>query len=190
MGGGATFVMSHDDISISTQSVRSVVLISAWWVAYQCATAVTLSGALEECVEWVEEPTFVMSHDDDNISAQSMRCLASSVLSQYGSKISVADHCVSLSGALEECVEWVDEPTFVMSHDDIFNFGHSLSDFWNVWIGAELFHLPWEEMKMINMDGIRGGLLGEGKPRQYRSSVLALVMGSCNMKGSQGGGQR
>ena len=66
------------------------------------------------------------------------------------------------SGSLP-CDSWEDTPSFFMSHDLIFNFGHTVSDFWIVWTTAMALELDVSRFQLVNMDGIRGnGPAGRG----------------------------
>ena len=46
--------------------------------------------------------------------------------------------------------------TLVISHDDIFNFGHHMSDMWNVWMMGEVMEIDWSTSQLVNIDGIYG----------------------------------
>lgn len=59
-------------------------------------------------------------------------------------------------------------PSMFMSHDLIFNLGHTVSDFWIVFITMKLFEESFAEFQLVNMDAIRGnGPAGRGNKLNY-----------------------
>lgn len=47
-------------------------------------------------------------------------------------------------------------PSLFMSHDLIFNLGHTISDFWIVWVTLQALELDESEFQLVNMDALRG----------------------------------
>lgn len=59
-------------------------------------------------------------------------------------------------GSLAGCEVWEEGSSLIMAHDDIFNYGHSLADFWSVFMLGQVWQLHWKDTRLINMDGIHG----------------------------------
>jgi hypothetical protein len=58
---------------------------------------------------------------------------------------------------MKSCTSWEKRPTFFMSHDDIFNFGHNMNDVMIVWTMLRLSGRVGSESLYVHMDGIRTG---------------------------------
>ena len=68
----------------------------------------------------------------------------------------------ALLGASSWTCDHVEETeSFFMSHDLIFNLGHTISDFWIVFTTMMALKLDFSQFQLINMDAIRGN--GPGK---------------------------
>lgn len=80
-----------------------------------------------------------------------------------GSAVAAPPQALLSPLALPKC-DYVEKvPTMFMSHDLIFNVGHTVSDFWIVWITMRALEQDFGNYQLVNMDAIRGnGPAGRG----------------------------
>ena len=76
---------------------------------------------------------------------------------------------VYANGSLASSCDVVEEtPSLFMSHDLIFNLGHTISDFFIVFVTMRVFDLPFDDFQLVNMDAIRGnGPAGRNNKLNY-----------------------
>lgn len=67
---------------------------------------------------------------------------------------------------VSHCDLIIDEPTFVLSNDDIYNLGHYINDVMGIWAMVTLANRDSKTSHLLNFDGIRRGGPAGGPPHR------------------------